>query len=149
MKVILLQDVKPLGKKNDVVDVADGYAKNGLINKKLAIEATPKNLNDLKLKKQNNDKVAAENLANAKAFAKDLEDKSVTVKLKCGEGGKTFGSVSSKEIADEAKAQLKMDIDKKKIVLAEPIKALGQYEVTIKLHPQVTGTLKVKVEELK
>lgn len=149
MKVILLQDVKPLGKKNDVVDVADGYAKNGLINKKLAVEATPKNLNDLKLKKQNNDKVAAENLANAQAFAKDLEDKSVVVKLKCGEGGKTFGSVSSKEIADEAKAQLKLDIDKKKIVLAEPIKSLGQYEVTIKLHPQVTGTLKVKVEELK
>ena len=149
MKVILLQDVKPLGKKNDVVDVADGYAKNGLINKKLAVEATPKNLNDLKLKKQNNDKVAAENLANAKAFAKDLEDKSVVVKLKCGEGGKTFGSVSSKEIADEAKAQLKMDIDKKKIVLPEPIKTLGQYDVTIKLHPQVTGTLKVKVEELK
>lgn len=149
MKVILLQDVKTLGKKNDVVDVADGYAKNGLINKKLAVEATPKNLNDLKLKKQNNDKVAAENLANAKAFAKDLEDKAVVVKLKCGEGGKTFGSVSSKEIADEAKAQLKMDIDKKKIVLPEPIKTLGQYDVTIKLHPQVTGTLKVKVEELK
>lgn len=149
MKVILLQDVKPLGKKNDVVDVADGYAKNGLINKKLAVEATPKNLNDLKLKKQNNDKVAAENLANAQAFAKELEDKSVIVKLKCGEGGKTFGSVSSKEIAEEAKAQLGMDIDKKKIVLPEAIKSLGQYDVTVKLHPQVTGSLKVKVEELK
>lgn len=148
MKVILLADVKSLGKKNDIVDVADGYAKNGLINKKLAVEATPKALNDLKLKKQNNEKVAAENLAAAKQLAKDLEDKTVIVKIKCGEGGKTFGSITGKEIAEESKKQLKLDIDKKKIVISEPIKAIGSYEVTYKVHPEVSATIKVKVEEL-
>lgn len=149
MKVILLQDVKTLGKKDQIVDVADGYAKNGLIGKKLAIEATPKALNDLKLKNQNKEKVAAENLADAKAFAEKIKDKTVVAKLKCGEGGKTFGSISSKEIADEAKKQLGVEIDKKKIVLPEAIKTLGTYDVSIKLHPQVTGSIKVKVEELK
>lgn len=148
MKVILLADVKALGKKNDIVDVADGYAKNGLINKKLAVEATPKNLNDLKLKKQNNDKVAAENLANAKKVSEDLKDKTVTLKIKCGEGGKTFGSVTGKEIAEEAKKQLGIDIDKKKIVIADPIKSVGSYDVTYKVHPEVSATIKVKVEEL-
>lgn len=148
MKVILLSDVKSLGKKDDVVDVADGYAKNGLINKKLAIEATSKALNDLKLKKQNNDKVAAENLANAKKLSEELKDKTVTLKIKCGEGGKTFGSVTGKEISEEAKKQLGIDVDKKKIVIAEPIKAVGSYEVTYKVHPEVSATIKVKVEEL-
>lgn len=148
MKVILLADVKALGKKNDVVDVADGYAKNGLINKKLAVEATPKNLNDLKLKKQNNDKVAAENLANAKQISEDLKDKVVTLKIKCGEGGKTFGSVTGKEIAEEAKKQLGIDVDKKKIVISDPIKSVGSYDVTYKVHPEVSAVIKVKVEEL-
>lgn len=147
MKVILLQDVKPLGKKDDVVDVADGYAKNGLIGKKLAVEATPKALNDLKLKHANNEKVAAQNLADAKAFAEQIKDKTIVVKLKCGEGGRTFGSISSKEIAEEAKKQLNIEIDKKKIQLPEAIKAIGSYEVSIKLHQQVTGMIKVKVEE--
>lgn len=148
MKVILLADVKALGKKNDIVDVADGYAKNGLINKKLAIEATPKALNDLKLKKQNNDKVAAENLANAKKISEDLKDKTVVLKIKCGEGGKTFGSVTGKEIAEEAKKQLGIDVDKKKIVIADAIKSVGTYEVTYKVHPEVSAVVKVKVEEL-
>lgn len=148
MKVILLADVKALGKKNDVVEVADGYAKNGLINKKLAVEATPKNLNDLKLKKQNNDKVAAENLANAKQLSEDLKDKVVTLKIKCGEGGKTFGSVTGKEIAEEAKKQLGIDVDKKKIVISDPIKSVGSYDVTYKIHPEVSAVIKVKVEEL-
>lgn len=148
MKVILIQDVKSLGKKGDICDVADGYAKNGLIGKRLAIEATPKALNDLKLKNQNNEKIAAENLADAKAFAEKIKDKTVVVKLKCGEGGKTFGSVSSKEIAEEAKKQYGFEIDKKKIQLADAIKSLGFYDVTVKLHPQVQAQLKVKVEEL-
>lgn len=147
MKVILLQDVKSLGKKDQIVDVADGYAKNGLIGKKLAVEATPKALNDLKLKNANNEKVAAQHLADAKAFAEEIKDKTVIVKLKCGEGGKTFGSVSSKEIADEAKKQFGIDLDKKKIQLPEAIKAIGSYEVNVKLHPQVAGMIKVKVEE--
>ncbi|MBO4903126.1 MAG: 50S ribosomal protein L9 [Lachnospiraceae bacterium] len=146
MKVILLQDVKSLGKKGDVVDVSDGYARNFIFPKKLGVEANSKNMNDLKLQKANDERVAAKNLADAQAFAKVLETKQVVVKLKTGEGGKTFGSVSSKEIAEEAKAQQDLDIDKKKIVLPEPLKNLGTYEVTVKLHPQVSATLKVIVE---
>ncbi len=147
MKVILLEDVKSLGKKGDVVDVSDGYARNFLLSRKKGVEATGKNLNDLKLKKANDEKVAAQNLADAKALAEVLEQKTVVVKLKAGEGGKTFGSVSSKEIAEEAGKQHGLDIDKKKIVIDDPIKSLGTYEVKVKLHPKVTGTLKVKVEE--
>ena len=147
MKVILLQDVKSVGKKGDIVDVSDGYAKNCLFKKKLGTPADSKNLNDLKLKKANEEKVAAENLADAKEFAKVIEKKTVVVKLKAGEGGKTFGSVSSKEIAQEAKSQHDMDIDKKKIVLPEAIKSFGTFDVPVKLHPEVTATLKVKVEE--
>lgn len=147
MKVILLQDVKSVGKSGDVVEVSDGYAKNFIFKKKLGIQADSKNLNDLKLKKANDEKVAAENLATAQAFGKQIETKTIVVKLKAGEGGKTFGSVSSKEIAQEAKSQFDMDIDKKKIVLPEPIKSFGMFEVPVKLHPQVTANLKVKVEE--
>lgn len=147
MKVILLQDVKSLGKKDEIVEVSDGYAKNFIFTKKLGVEANTKNLNDLKLKKANDEKMAAKLLAEAKEFAKVIESKVVIVKLKTGEGGKTFGSVSSKEIAEEAKAQHNLDIDKKKIVLPEMLKNLGNYDVTVKLHPQVSATLKVKVEE--
>ncbi len=147
MKVILLQDVKSVGKKGDVVEVSDGYAKNFILKKKLGTVADSKNMNDLKLKKANDEKVAAENLAAAKDFAKVVESRTVIVRLKAGEGGKTFGSVSSKEIAQEAKIQFDMDIDKKKIVLNEAIKSFGTFEVPVKLHPQVTATLKVKVEE--
>lgn len=147
MKVILLQDVKSVGKSGDVVDVSDGYAKNFIFKKKLGIPADSKNLNDLKLKKANDEKVAAENLAYAQEFAKELGTKTIVVKLKAGEGGKTFGSISSKEIAQEAKTQFDIDIDKKKIVLAEAIRSFGTFDVPVKLHPSVTANLKVKVEE--
>lgn len=147
MKVILSQDVKALGKKGEIVEVSDGYAKNFILKKKLGTVADAKNLNDLKLKKANDEKVAAQNLADAQEFAKVLETKTVKVSLKAGEGGKTFGSVSSKEIAQEAKKQFDLDIDKKKIVLNDAIKTFGTFEVPVKLHPQVTATLKVKVEE--
>ena len=147
MKVILMQDVKSLGKKGDIVKVSDGYARNMILPKKLGVEATPKNLNDLKLQKANEEKVAQENLEAAQAFAKDLEDKEVIVKLKVGEGGKIFGSVSTKEISEAAKEQLNLDIDKRKLQLPSPIKALGVTQVPVKLHPQVTGTLKVFVKE--
>ena len=147
MKVILLQDVKSLVKKGDIVKVSDGYARNMILPKKLGVEATPKNLNDLKLQKANEEKVAQENLEAAQAFAKDLEDKEVIVKLKVGEGGKIFGSVSTKEISEAAKEQLNLDIDKRKLQLPSPIKALGVTQVPVKLHPQVTGTLKVFVKE--
>ena len=146
MKVILLEDVKSLGKKGEIVNVNDGYARNFILKKNLGLEATGKNLNDLKLQQQNAAKVAKEKLEAAQALAKDLEDKSVTVKIQAGVEGKVFGSISSKEIALEAKNQLGMDIDKKKIVIPDAIKSLGTYNVNIKLHKDVVGKLAVKVE---
>lgn len=147
MKVILLEDVKALGKKGQVVNVSDGYARNLLLPKKLGVEATGKNMNDLKLQKAHEDKVAQENLDAAKAFAEELKDKQVTVGIKVGEGGRTFGSISAKEIAEAAKAQLGYELDKKKLQLSVPIKELGTTMVPIKLHPKVTGELKVVVKE--
>lgn len=147
MKVILLEDVKSLGKKGEIVNVNDGYARNFVLPKKLGVEATGKNMNDLKLQKANEEKVAKEHLEAAQAFAKDMENDHVVVSIKAGEGGRTFGSVSSKEIATAYKEQCGKEIDKKKIILPEPIKSFGVYEVSVKLHPKVTGTLKVKVQE--
>ena len=147
MKVILLEDVKSLGKKGQIVDVSDGDARNFILAKKLGLEATSKNLNDLKLKKAHEDKLAAQRLQEAKDFAAKLEGLQVTLKIKAGEGGKLFGSISSKEIAEAAKEQLGLEIDKKKLVLPNPIKAIGTTDVPVKLHPQVTGELKVIVQE--
>lgn len=147
MKVILLEDVKALGKKGQLVEVSDGYARNFILKKKLGVEATNKNMNDLKLQKAHEDKLAQEQLEAAQALAKDLEEKEVVCTMKVGEGGRTFGSVSTKEVAQAVKDQLGMDIDKKKMVLDEAIKSLGVYNVKLKLHPKVTGTLKVKVVE--
>ena len=146
MKVILLEDVKSLGKKGQIVNVNDGYARNFILPKKLGLEATSKNLNDLKLQKQNDEKVAQEKLDAAKALAEEIKEKSIIVKIQAGVEGKVFGSISSKEIATEAKKQLNMDIDKKKIVIPDAIKSLGTYNVNIKLHKDVTATLAVKVE---
>ena len=147
MKVILNQDVKSLGKKDEIVNVSDGYARNFIFKKNLGVEATPKNLNDLKLRQQNDDKIAAENLANAKQFAEELSAKSVEVSIKAGQDGRVFGSVSTKEIAQAAKEQAGLDLDKKKMQLGESIKALGTYEIPLKLHPKVTATLRVQVVE--
>ena len=147
MKVILLEDVKSLGKKGQIVDVSDGYARNFILAKKLGLEATSKNLNDLKLKKAHEDKLAAQRLQEAKDFAAKLEGLQVTLKIKAGEGGKLFRSISSKEIVEAAKEQLGLEIDKKKLVLPNPIKAIGTTDVPVKLHPQVTGELKVIVQE--
>lgn len=148
MKVILLEDVKSLGKKGDIVNVSDGYARNMLLPKKLGVEANNKNMNDLKLQNQHAQKVAQENLDKAKALAEEISDKQVTVTLKTGEGGKTFGSVSAKEISAAAKAQLELELDKKKMQLPDGgLKTLGVHEIKIKFHPKVTGTLKVKVAE--
>ena len=144
MKIILIQDVKTLGKKGDTVNVNDGYARNFILPKKLGIEATAKNIND---QKANEEKVAKELLEAAKAFAEDIKEKSVTVTIKTGEGGKTFGSVSSKEIAAAYKSQLNIEIDKKKLQLAEPVRSLGVYKVPYKVHPKVTAELTVKVTE--
>lgn len=147
MKVILLEDVKSLGKKGEIVDVSDGYARNFVLPKKLGVEANSKNMNDLKLQKANEQKVAKEQLEAAQAFAAEIEKTEVKLTMKAGEGGRAFGSVSSKEIAAAAKEQCGMEIDKKKIQLPEAIKNFGVYEVTVKLHPKVTAKLKVKVSE--
>jgi len=148
MKIILIQDVKKLGKKGDIIEANDGYARNYIIPQKLGVEANNKNMNDLKLQKSNEVKVAQEQLDAAKQFAEDLSKLEVVVKIKSGEGGKVFGSVSSKEIAVAAKEQCKVELDKKKIQLPEPIRGFGTYDVPVKLHPQVTGRLKVKVQEI-
>ncbi len=147
MKIILLQDEKKLGKKGDVIEASDGYARNYILPKKIGIEATPKNMNELKLQKASQDKRAQEQLEAARALAAQLEDKQIVVKIKGGEGGRTFGSVSSKEIATACQEQHGIEVDKKKIQLPESIKSFGSYEVPIKLHPQVTGKLAVKVTE--
>ena len=149
MEVILLEDVKTLGKKGQIVKINDGYARNFVLPKKLGIEATPKNLNDLKLQKKREEKEAAEELARAKELAASIEDKAVTLSMKTGEGGKTFGTISTKEIATAAKEQLGLEVDKKKMKLEESIKTLGTYEVPVKLHKYVTAKLRVVVGESK
>lgn len=147
MEVILLEDVKALGKKGDTVKVNDGYARNYILPKKLGIEATSKNLNDLRLKKANEERVALEKLNDAKAFAAEIAEKKVNLSIKAGKDGKSFGSVSTKEIAAAAKDQLGYDIDKKKMQLSDPIKSAGIFNVPIKIHPKVTAELKVEVKE--
>ena len=147
MKVILLQDVKSLGKKDEIVDVNDGYARNYIIPKKLGIEASTKNLNELKHKKAGEEKNAQAQLASAKELATTLSEKKVSISMKAGEGGRLFGSVSTKEIGQAFKDQCNIEIDKKKIILPESIRSFGEYQVQIKLHPQVTATLNVIVKE--
>lgn len=147
MKVILLEDVKKLGKKGDIIDVSDGYARNYILKRNLGIEATPKNLNDLKLKQANQERLAAEEFAKAEAFAKELEGAEVVIPIKVGEGGKAFGSVSAKEISEAAKEQLGYDLDRKKMILKDPIKETGSYKIPIRLHPKVTAEFTVNVTE--
>lgn len=147
MQVILLEDVKSLGKKGDVVKVNDGYARNFVIPKKLGVEATQKNLNELKNQQKRDSIIAQQQLDEAKAFGEKISKETVQVTMKAGEGGRVFGSVSTKEIVTAAKQQFGFDIDKKKLQLSDPIKAFGMYEIPVKLHPQVTATLKVSVKE--
>ena len=147
MKIILLQDEKKLGKKGDIIEASDGYARNYILPKKIGVEATPGNMNDLKLQKANADKLAKERLDAAKELAAVLETKTVELKMKAGEGGRAFGSVSSKEIATACKEQHDIELDKKKLLLPEALKNFGMYEVGVKLHPQVTAKLKVHISE--
>ena len=147
MKVILLEDVKALGKKGQIVNVNDGYARNFILPKKLGLEANNKNLNDLKLKKAKDEKIAQEQLEEAQELGKKIEAGKVELAIKVGEGGRTFGSVSTKEIAAAVKEQMGYDIDKKKIQLKEAIKTLGTHNVPVKLHTKVTAELKVVVKE--
>ena len=148
MKVILLQDVNKVGKKGEMVEAADAYARNVLIRRKLAVEATGQAINDLKLKKANDEKVAEENLEKAKELKEKLDKSSVTIRVKTGEGDRLFGSISGKEIAEAAKEQLGIELDRRKIVVENPIKTIGTMSVLVKLHPQVKAQLSVKVEKL-
>jgi len=144
MDVILVQDVKNVGKKGETVNLKDGYARN-LISKKQAVEANAKNINDLKLQKKNEEKIAEERLEDAQELAARLSGLSVTIPIKVGKDGRVFGSVSGKDIQDAVKKQLNIEMDKKKLVLPEGIKEIGTTVVTVKLHPQVTGSITVKV----
>lgn len=148
MEIILTQDVKSLGKKGEIVKVNDGYARNFILPKKLGLEATKQNLYDLSMQKAAEEKKQKELLEEARAFGKKLEELTVKLSIKAGEGGKTFGSVSTKEIAEGAKKQFNLDIDKKKLQLSDPIKHAGSYTVPVKLHPQVTAEMKVVVEAI-
>lgn len=147
MKIVLLEDVKSLGKKGEIVEVSEGYARNFLIPKKKGAEANTANLNTLKLQKANAQRVAQERLDAASALSEKLSQSSVSLSIKGGKDGKTYGSVTTKEISQAAKEQLGLDIDKKKIVLTEPIKTFGTHEVGIKLHKDVSAKLAVKVTE--
>ena len=147
MKVILLEDVKSLGKKGEICDISDGYARNFIIPKKKGVEATPENLNNLKLKNANDARIAQENLDHARALAAQLADSKVEMKVRVGEGGKLFGAISSKEIAAAVQEQAGLELDKKKIVLNEPIKTLGDHNVKVKLHKDVTANLLIRVVE--
>ena len=147
MKVILSEDVKSLGKKGEIVNVSDGYARNFILKTGKGVEATAANLNTLKLQKANDEKIAKENLENAKDLAEKLSAATVTIRIRTGEGGKLFGAIASKEIAAAVKEQCGLEIDKKKIVLDDPIKELGPHVVRIKLHKDVTAELSVNIIE--
>lgn len=147
MKVILLEDVKSVGKKGEIVNASEGYAKNFLIPRKLGVEATASNLNEIKLKKQSEDKRKAEELVAAKELKAKLEEKTVKIPVKTGDNGKLFGSVTNKEIAVALEEQAGIKVDKKKIILDDQIKMVGEKTVVIKIHPQVSAELKVAIIE--
>ncbi len=147
MKVILLQDVKGTGKKGEVVNVSDGYARNFLFPRKLALEATPKNLNELKKRQKAEEAKRQQEIEEAKKLVEKLKDITVVIKAKSGESGKLFGSVTNKEIAEELEKQHKIKLDRKKIVLPEPIKQVGEVELEVKVYAEISGKLKVRVEE--
>lgn len=147
MKIVLLEDVKSLGKKGDIVEASEGYARNFILPKKLGVEATKSNLNTLKLQKANEEKVALEKLEAAKELAKKIEESEITLSIKAGKDGRTYGSVSTKEIYEALLKQRQLEVDKKKIVVGESIKTFGTHNVSVKLHPKVQANLKVKVVE--
>jgi large subunit ribosomal protein L9 len=145
MKVILLQDVKALGKKGDIKEVADGYGRNFLIGRKLALEATSQNLNHLAHEKKKQEEKAAADLAEAKELAVKIAKMQVEIKVKCGEGGRLFGAVTTKEVAEAVSAKVGVDIDKRKVEIANPIKGIGEAEALLKLHPEVHQTVLLKI----
>ena len=148
MKVILLEDVNKIGKKNQVLEVKEGYARNYLFKNKLAVEATPANMKELKRQEDIKAAKAAEVKAEAEEIAKQLKDHIVTIRVKCGNNGKLFGAVTSKEVAETLEKETGLKIDKRKIELGESIKTMGQYPTMVKLHPQVSVQITVKVTDL-
>lgn len=145
MKVILQQDVKGQGKKGQLIEASDGYARNFLLPRKLAVEATADNLNKMKMQDKARREQEAAEKAEAQAAAAKLKECTVRLTAKAGAGGRLFGAVTSKEIADALKAQYGLEINKAKIVQDEPIKAYGTYELKCKLGYEVTGSIKVVV----
>lgn len=146
MKVILKQDVKGLGKKESMVDVSDGYARNFLFPKGLAVEANASNINVMNTKKEAEKNKKDRELAQARELAEKIKAITIVFKTKTGENGKLFGSITTKDISDKLKNEFALDIDKKKINLEDAIKTLGTVEVEIKLYPGVSAKLTVKVE---
>lgn len=146
MQVILITDVKSLGKKGTIVNVNDSYARNYIIPRKLGVEATKANLNDLKLQNANTEKLEAARLANARDMKAAIDGRTVSIAIKSGKDGKLFGSVTGKEVADAIDSAFSVSIDKKKIVM-DPIKTTGEHQITIKLHKDVTASVTVKVSE--
>jgi len=147
MKVILLEDVKGQGKKDEVVNVNDGYARNFLFPKKLALEVNDRIMNEVNSKKAAQQNKALKEKELAQKLAKTLNELVVSVKVKCGEGGKLFGSVTAKEITEALRISHKVDLDKRKIHLEEPIKILGEHSLDVRLYPEVNCKLKVLVEK--
>lgn len=147
MKVILIQDVKGQGKKDDVIEVSDGYARNFLIKNKLAVEATSAMVNSIKIKKAADEHRRAEEKAAALELAKKISGTTVTVKIKVGETGKLFGALNTQAVADALK-EAGYDIDRKRIVLPDVIKTVGVYEITVKPYAEVSAKIKVSVEAL-
>ena len=147
MKVILLQDVAKVGKKGEVVDAKMGHARNFLIPNGLAVEATKANLKKLELQKANAQEEAAYQLSHAESIQRDLEDKVITITTKAGNGGRLFGTITNKEVAEAIEAAYHLAIDRRKIVLEEKIKTLGTYPIVIKLHPEVKLNMRVKITE--
>jgi large subunit ribosomal protein L9 len=147
MKVILLKDVKGKGKKNEVVNVSDGYARNFLFPRKLAEEASDNNVHILNKQKENERKIKLEEIELAQKLAESLRDKQVIIKTKAGDSGRLFGAITSKDIADELKKQYKVDIDKKKISSGS-IKQLGEYQIDVKIYPEISTKINVVVCEL-
>lgn len=147
MKVILTQDVKKVGKKGEILELKDGYARNSLIPKGLAVEANKVSMNQRKLEQQSEDKKKQQELDAANEIKEKINDKKITIAVKTGEGGRVFGSVTSKEITEVIIKTFNVTIDKKKVQLAEPIKAIGTKSVVVKLHPKVTAEVTVCVVE--
>jgi large subunit ribosomal protein L9 len=147
MKVILLEDVRELGKKNDIVDVNNGYARNFLFPKKKAIEATASNLSLLKKRRAGEVKIAQEQKDAAEKLAQELAGKQVSIKMKAGEHGKLFGSISTKDIADAYMEQFELEIDRRKIQLSDVIRTFGVHAAIVKLHPEVSGDLSILIKE--